>query len=79
MSFHTHYIERGGKALPVEVEYEFFPPRPATLFQPSEGGVEILGVESATVLSSQEREKAEQAAIDAAWRMFNEPDGYESW
>lgn len=66
MSTYTYWIERNGEDIPVEVEYHLIPYRPATQYEPAEGGVEIENVRCAVAITADERHQAECAAYDAA-------------
>ncbi len=70
MTSHITFIERDGVELPVTVEYNFIRPRPATLEEPAEGGVEIESIECEVPLTQFERDGVEQEAIDAAWENY---------
>ena len=57
----------------VEVEYNFVPYRPATHWEPSEGGVEIHSVECKTkVLTKEESLKAQEACVEYAYAVDRE-------
>ena len=56
----------------VVVEYNFTPPREATLEEPAEGGVEIEDMQCMFPLSDHQWKTAEQQCIDYAWERYYE-------
>ncbi len=68
---HTTYIERDGQDVPVHIEYQFIRPRPATLEEPAEGGVEIENIKCDVPITRFEYDMCEQDCIDAAWEAYH--------
>jgi hypothetical protein len=56
-----------GTEFDFQVEYKWTPPRRATDWEPAEGGVEIVGIDSPHPLTQRQIDMAEQECIDAAW------------
>ena len=74
MSKFTTYAEHPvtGVEYEVVVEYNFTPPRAATLEEPAEGGVEIEDIHCMFPLSEQQHETVEQQCVDYAWERYYE-------
>jgi hypothetical protein len=71
----THYIERDGQDIWVDVEYTWERPQAATQWEPAEGGCFIDDIICSVKLTPEERENVERATIDNAWEMWYERHG----
>ncbi len=71
--FEYHIYDEYDKEHIVEVDYDFIPYRPATHYEPAEGGCEIISVECKTKKLEQfEIDQASEACISYAYAEHRE-------
>lgn len=68
--FNTTVFDENDNEIHAVVHYNFVPPRLATHWEPSEGGVEIEDVVCPVKLSKTQMDRIEQEAVDYAWAVY---------